>query len=379
MSFRVLVCETVTGEIVQDVQPAGLPDFSRAISDKGSWEVDVLVDEKANRGIDFTQYTSARFSFAILFDSYVLQAGPVWSYSIDDTKRQVTFSGAGIGSIFSRRIVRNPWGGIPSNITHTANDLNYTLSLRGILDSLVGEGMGDTGYDLPINIEIPAEAGTNTRTYYGYDLKNLWDALVDLSQVIDGPEFDFAPSLNEAENKIYWDLLMGTPLLGDQDSPAVWDYGAAISSITVDGDASTGPVYRAWEKGSGQDRDVVIGFAQNDAAIADGTPALEYVGTEHNDATVKDTLNSYASGDLTEYARPQETWSCSARIDGLNDRGGRKVSPTFGEFALGDKPMIGVHGHFWIPDGDYRRRITGFSKDTSQTVSLDLQPEPAVL
>ncbi|MGW3470439.1 hypothetical protein ACWDKQ_18720 [Saccharopolyspora sp. NPDC000995] len=41
--------------------------------------------------------------------------------------------------------------------------------------------------------------------------------------------------------------------------------------------------------------------------------------------------------------------------------------------------IIGVSGHPWLTDGQYRRPILAFSNNDEASVKLDLQPTPAVI
>ncbi len=234
-----------------------------------------------------------------------------------------------------------------------------------------------SGYGLPIDLPAP-EAGTNTRSYYGYDLARVWDRLDDLAKVIDGPELDFWPYLVPGENKLRWQMLIGSPLLGDQQSAAVWDYGGALSTIDVDVNGSVSPCTRVWVKGSGSERGLMTGFAEDTTLVGLGFPPTDYVDGDHTSVVEQSTLESYADADLAQFSSPTETWKCSVRIDGATGTG-IEVSPALGNWSLGDAPTFGVSGHPWLADGQYRRRVLSFSNQDEASVQLDLQPTPAVI
>jgi hypothetical protein len=375
--WRVMVAETTTGTLLADVTPRDLPSFTRKLTDRGQWTVNVVPDDAANASLDFHALTDAgRFTWVILCGSVVAQAGPTFSYSYDEGSRALSVSGTGLAGLFDRRVLRNsaPY----TAIANPSEDVTISnRSLRGIAREIVATNLAQTGYNLPIDLPAP-ESGTNTRTYYGYDLATVWSRLQDLSGVIGGPELDFWPYLVPAENKLRWQLLIGNPLLGDQQSAAVWDYTGALSAIDVDVNGSASPATRVWVKGSGTERSLLTGYAEDPTLIGLGFPPTDYVDGDHTSVTEQGTLQGYAAADLAAFRTPTETWKCSIRIDGATDAG-IEVSPALGGWSLGDAPIFGVSGHPWIPDGQYRRRILAYSSKDEASVQLDLQPTPAAL
>jgi hypothetical protein len=376
--WRALIAETVTGTVVADVTPRDTPSFTRALTDKGTWTINVLPEDRGNAALDLHSYTDAgRYSWAVLYDNYVAQAGPVWTYQFDENTRNLSVSGSGIQGLLDRRVLRNPAGN-PATIAAVGNDEVLTgLSLWGIAREVVARSLTPTGYGLPLDVPATA-AGVHKRTYQGYDLAMVWDRLVELSKVDGGPELDFRPYLSAAGNLLRWETRIGAPTLGNQGSAAVWDYGGALSQIDIDVNGAASPCTTAYVKGSGADRAMVSGYATDPALIALGYPPTDLVDNDHTSATVAATLTSWAVADLATFRAPQEKWKCSVRIDGTTVAG-VSVSPPLGTWVLGDAPRFGVTGHPWIPQGSYRRRILGFSSDTAATVTLDLATTLEVL
>lgn len=372
-----MVAETTTGTLLADVTPRDLPSFTRKLTDRGQWTVNLVPDDSANASLDFHALTDAgRFTWVIMCGSVVVQAGPTFTYSFDENSRALSVSGTGIAGLFDRRVLRN--SAAYTSIVDTSEDVTISnRSLRGIAREIVAINLAQTGYALPIDLPAP-ETGTNTRTYYGYDLAGVWNRLDDLSKVINGPEIDFWPYLVPGQNKLRWQMLIGSPLLGDQQSAAVWDYGGALSAIDVDVNGAASPCTRVWVKGSGTERSLLTGYAENTTLIGLGFPPTDYVDGDHTSVTDTSTLKNYADADLAAFNAPTETWRCSIRIDGATGAG-VEVSPELGNWTLGDAPIFGVSGHPWIPDGQYRRRILAYSSKDEASVQLDLQPTPAAL
>lgn len=378
--WRVLIADTLTGEIKADVAPTAAPSFTRKINDKGAVSVRVYVGNP-NAQVDFHTYTRpGRYSWAVLYGSYVVQAGPVWTYTFNEESRELDVTCGGLFSLFSRRVTRNPNGSVNDPVKAIVNeseDLIYNnLSLRGIMRQLVADNLAQVYYGIPSLILPATEAGTATRTYHGYDLKSIADNMTDLAGVINGPEFDFAPELSTNGSAIQWRLKIGSPLLGDQQSNAVWDYGteqAPVNTITPDVDGSAAPCSRVWVKGTGEERALLTGFAEDLTWQQQGYPATDYVDGNHTSASIQQTLEDYADADLAEFRTPTEKWSCSVRIE--NPSSG-EYSPALGNWQLGDAPNFFVTNHPWLPSGAYRRRVLGFSEDGVSTVKLELSEGP---
>lgn len=374
--WRVLIAETLTGQIMADAAPTAMPTFTRKINDKGALSVRVYVGTDPNANVDFHTYTRpGRYSWALLYGDHLVQAGPVWTYDFAEDTRELEVSCGGLFSLFARRVTRNPNG--HTAIVDPSEDLTYTgLSLRGIMRQLVADNLAQTYYDIPSLLLPEAETGDATRTYYGYDLKSIADNMNDLSNVINGPEFDFAPELSDDGSKIQWRLNIGGPLLGDQSSAAVWDYGteqAPVDSITPDVDGSAAPCSRVWVKGEGSERALLTGFAEDLTWQQQGYPATDYVDGDHTSATVQQTLEGYADADLAEFRTPTEKWACSVHIAGP---GAVEYAPALGNWTLGDAPTFFVTNHPWLPDGAYRRRILGYSNGGASSVALELSEGP---
>lgn len=378
-TWRVMVAETVTGAIVADVTPQGLPGFTRKITDKGTWSVAVAPDDKANAGVDFHALTdSGRYSWMVLCDDFVAQAGPVWTHQFDEDSRTLSVAGSGIQGLFDRRALHAPGHG-RAEVTTAAADLTITgRSLRGIGRDIMAASLAATiDYGLPIDLPA-AESGTHERHYFGYDLAKVWPRLDDLSKVDGGPEFDFQPYLVSGANLLRWTALIGSPLLGDQATHAVWDYGGAVSRINVDVNGAASPCTRAYVKGSGSEWATLVGYAENPGLVALGFPPTDYIDTSHSGGIVQSELEGYAQAGLKTFAAPTETWTCSVRIDGATATG-IEVSPALGRWDIGDQPTFGISGHPWIADGQYRRRILGYVSKDQSAVDLTLQPTVEVI
>lgn len=364
-----------------------MPAFERKLNSKGSLTVPVFVDSQHNKVVDLREFTqSAKYSWALAYGTNIAQAGPVWSHTFDDASRKLTVTCGGIFSLFSRRVVRTPDHTVPDwPPTTAANDVSYEdFTFKQIMMWLVfnntfgrlGVSGNVQGSSVPIDFPglSSAKGGGSYRTYYAYDLATVEQRVLELSQLLTGPEFDFRPFFAQSENQVRWAFDVGNPRLGLTYGTTVWDYGSMMETIDVDSNGATAPISRVWVKGAGQERDLRTGYHFDLSPTNSGFPLLDYVDTQHTSAEVESTLHSWAWSTLQSFQKPLETWSCSVRIDRDDELG---FAPLLAS-PLGNEVTISVDAHPWVPNGMYQRRIIGFSNDGNNfgTVQVEFAPTP---
>lgn len=382
MTWRCLITLAHTGQVVDEVQLSADPSWETEIGQKGSWGVELVLGGPNPKDNVLTYMTSGAHAWILLNDDLPVQGGMPGDGGFNQKERTLSVSGAGILGVLDNRIVRAV-GGSPATITASAN--NYALSgitPRRVLRELVLTSLLDTasGAGLPFDLtDAAAETGTTTRNFAAWDFSSVLKKLNDETDNIGGCEFIVRPytDFQSGIQFVGWKLALGTPQLGNPALAAVWELGAAFGNIDVDYNMSIPRPHRVWSKGAGDGGAAVVGYAENTAALqAANVIYSDYVDTVHNDATIKTTLDGYAAGILSDRAVPLETWTAEVRIDGKNDRG-IQISPALGSWVEGDMPLLRITDHPVIPDGDYRRRITGMSNGSAPgLVKLKIQPQP---
>lgn len=383
MTWRCLITESTTGVIVNELALSADPDWSTEIGAKGSWSAQVLLGSGPNTKDNVLAYlTSGRYAWIIAYNNFPLQGGMPASGGYEQKTRTLTASGAGILSLFDNRTVRAP-NGTPATIASSANNLALTgLTKRRVIRDLLANSLADSnsGAGLPFDLtDAAAETGTENRSYSAADLTSFLKRLADETDDNLGPEFIIRPYflLQGGQPSVAWKGAIGTPLLGNQNLDASWELNAAFGTIDIDYNMAVPIPHRVWAKGAGDGPVTAMGYAENSAALQTAKiPYADYVDTSHSDISDTAKLNSYAAATLAERSVATETWKATVRVDGKNDRG-KQISPELGSWSEGDQPLFRVTKHDVIPDGSYRRRITGYSKgNESGTVALKIKPTP---
>lgn len=369
LPWRLFVAETVTGKIVRDVPFVGYPQWSYGINMSGALSVNVPIGpiDKADLRALLDYW---RLSWGLSWGNYIWQCGPVvtYRYSDNDGPPVLNIGCPGIWGLFStKRVVANPaWTGV--NIAAADADTTLTnLSLHTIAKRLVQNDMTRSG-TLPI--VLPDDiAGTQERTYPGYDLAYVGERLSQLTQVIDGPEVEFRPEYTDStRTAVQWRMRIGNPRLGNLGLPHAYDYCAALTNVDEDGDGSQ-MQFETWVRGNGMERSLLTGHYADPSLVASGWPKLENVDGSHTSATEQDTLDGWAQADVATYKRGMTKWAGRVRIDGTDGRGNVTGSPSLDTVSVGDSAYFQMRNHRWIPDGVYGQRILSVSSGGDLTTA----------
>jgi hypothetical protein len=343
-------------------------------------------------------YTSAEPCRCFLAVSYTdaqgteefLDAGPIWTHDYDSAGGVLTVAGAGLWSLWDhRKILPVLAAGVnPASITSS-----FTATLGTIAKQLLQLAMTHTGGAVPV--VLPAdETGTDTRSYNGYDMAVVGQALRDLTKVDGGPEIQFRPRRTAADPRyLEWVMLTGTtaqPLLVQAGDDLILDHTAPrsqVTSIKVNRDGSK-MADRWWTQGSGTDITTLFGRADDTSLIDAGFPLLE--GDDNrSDITDQATINSVAAGALAANRRPIDTLTIAVHRDGVQDQSGQWGGPNAASLRVGSRVTLQVGG--WVDpveqttprepylaaDGQprtIRGRIVNVAGDMSTSITLGLAP-----
>jgi hypothetical protein len=384
-TFQALVGDLRTGKITTRLPLTGVT-WQAVLNGAGSITgATVNIAAADVRPLDVPHAAAPAKAFlAIQYDQSILNAGPIWIHAYNRSSGIVTLGATGLWGLFDHRLIipvlAEPLalGAVQSAAGDTIYPSSSNLSLGDIAAALVAQALAHVGGNLPL--VAPAAQGMTpgaTRTYYGYELGALGARLLELTNVIGGPEIAFRPRIKTGDpTRIEWVMLAGTPaqpLLAQTGSDWIVDASvpqSMVSDIDVTIDA-TGMGTRVWEVGSGSQTGLMVSQADSTTLTSVGYPLLEVTDSTHNNETIQATLDSYSAASLTAVSRPAALWKVKVRNDGAPNAAG-SGGPRLGQYQAGDYVTAIIGDDPYLAPGPRRSRILQIDGDLGEESVLTL-------
>jgi hypothetical protein len=300
--------------------PLAVKSFSGQLNGAGAFSATMGVDVATSTALK-TATTPERTIVFVERDGVILDGFIIWRRTFKP-EQPVRIEGASIPSYLRRNRIVTSWA-------YVATD-QFTMA-RGIVDHLQSQ----TG----ANIGIATGSGTcgvlRDRTYYGYERKNLGDALAELAAVDNG--FDWAidcswnTSVPPAPQKV---LTLSYPRRGRiaGSTGVIFELGKNIVDYTFDEDGSRSA--RAVDAiGSGDGVDMKISTAVDTSLLDAGYP-LTAETIAHKDVVVQATLDAHATAAMR--ARSKTPTFLSLVIDPSD------VDAGLGTWIVGDDALVRI-------------------------------------
>ena len=260
---------------------------------------------------------------------------------------RVQFGGEGFWSYFRRRV-------IGATKTYTSTDQ------LAIARDLIDYAQGIFGGNLGVVVGSETSGVLRDRTYFDYELKNIGEAVEQLSEVING--FDFGIDISKSGESFVKTFRLDYPMRG-RSTEFVFDLTRNIESVEWGIDA-TKQANKVWAIGAGEEDDQLQVSVTNTSLLGISDPLLEDVLTL-KDVSVVDTLVGHAQAEIRQRLFPVES------LPSLTIRS--RVDVPVGAWIEGDEVTViaqdgylDVNGRFRIVSDDVKVSKTG-SEDVSLT------------
>lgn len=359
VDYYALVYFTTTGQIIEEIPLASSPLWNQTIDADGSWTITTQIGpDDGSSGMTKAHLREVtdtwRHSVAICWgdgsaEDYVCQAGPLTARGLRSEQPPILqLGGVGFWPLL-RKIMQlaSDWDG--TSLTQDGGaDTTYTSSLQGIASAILTNAIarGTLPLDIPDAID-----GTNTRTYFGYDLTSAGQRLQELTQVEDGPDILLKP-YRTTDGFVRHQALIGNPTLATSGRPLRFDYPGSVTSLVPTDDGTTQSI-TTYSKGSGVEY-ATLWAKSTTADAVDKMPLLENADSSHSDVIDQTTLQAWADGTQALTEKPVATWAVSVR---QND-----PDYPFGSYDPGVTGAYNLADHCWLMDGEYNQRILGFQQ-----------------
>lgn len=305
--------------------------------------------------------TPAQTFLGVVEGDKIMEAGPIWTRTYSRDTRILELGAKGLASYFDFRLilpllaktlpvdqwtVEVPDPADPGSTIVVPNPLLATMvdgvSLGTRAKRLIQQARLWTGGNLPIVFQAD-EAADRTKTYNAIDFKSVLEAIEDIANMENGPEFDFMPRFTADQLGAEWLFRTGTeaqPLITSTAVP-LWDVTrpeSPVSNLQVDEDGSKLRSL-AWQQGGKQDDDVLVARAYDSTLVDANYPLMESIDTSHSTVSEQATLDGYAAANVEAGRRAQEIWSFTAKAN-PRDKDGRPAGPLVGSYQKGDYAQL---------------------------------------
>ena len=285
-----------TNSLVREAQVDRLK-FGGALNDSAPFSCSLAV---AGLGTDkHTAFEITTPAFMCVYfrrDATYVYGGIIWTSKYDSSTGTIDIAGADWWSYFDHRKIlpvlpADPDVNLVAGLSFSATGAEQNELAR----QLVTLAQSHTAGDIGIQLDSSTSNILRDRTYTGYQLKGVGEALRDLSSVIDGPDIQFDVAPPGADGKPVRRMLLGTPSLTQDGDPWLFELGGNVSAYRWPRDGSR-MATRFFAPGDGIERDMPIAVAEDTTYTSLGWPLLEADQT-YSSVTNPSTLQSHADAD----------------------------------------------------------------------------------
>jgi hypothetical protein len=361
--YTYLIADLRTGVIIDEV-PLTSVRFGKRLNNSGSLSAALPLAGLAPSQDVYNLTTPCKNVVYVLRDDRPVWGGVIWTREYDSEQQAVSIGCGDFWTYFDHRKVVPFLATFAGNVEYVAKQSINAIAedQNEIARYICQRAEAHTGGDIGITYDESLSGILRDRTYWGYELTSVGDALRNLCNVIDGPDmmFDVAGTGSGAIERR---LLIGTPHLGQQGSPHVWEYGGNLVGYRWPSDGSS-MATRTYAIGDGIEQAALIAFSEDFDRYADGWPLLE---AEAGYSTVieADTLNGHAQAD-------QQAARLPVALPVIRVRGDR--SPYLGEYSVGDDARVVIEDGFLSLDTTMRIVAMDVSVDATEDVALTMAP-----
>lgn len=347
--------------------------YNEVLNDSGQLSGQFVVDSRANsrrRVKDpYDATTPCRRCVYVYRDEVPQWGGIIWTRRYDSASRTVQIGCGDWWSYFDHRKVL-PLLTPPVDVEFEIANLLVTqtgVDQNAIARYLVTLAQSHTGGDLGLVFDNPTSTSgvVRDRTWPGFELADVGEQLRQLANILGGPDVAFDVSLDSDQLPTRL-MRIGTPRLGQQGAPWVWEVGGNVTDYTWPSDG-TRYAKRMFATGKGDELGMPIAMAEDTTR-----PTWPLMETDVGYSTVStpSVLQAHADSDQVVSRLPVVLPTLTVRGDRV---------PRIGEWAVGDDGLVRILDDF-MPNGIetsmriVRADITASDADQDESVTFTMAP-----
>ena len=321
--YRYLFADLLTDQIVGELPLTGV-NFTQQINSIGTFTGHLLLSGVNAYGLNVEAATvPGRTAVYVDRDGVLVWGGVLWKRDYRSDTQQLSLTAQEFESYFQKRLTTS------------------TQTFAGVDQFTVAETLVSDAQAVPYgNIGVQVGSGTSgvliTKTYYGYELKNVYQALQDLSRASSGFDFRIQVSYDGGYNPVKT-LMLGYPRIGtvysaSSTSVPVFEFpaGNVVSYEYPEEGANT--ANRLYGIGAGSNEGKLIVDVSDAGKFAAGWPLLESTVT-YSDYTDSTLLTNLVTGQVSAVSYPPVTMKIVAPP---------YVDPVLGSYKVGDDCRVRI-------------------------------------
>jgi hypothetical protein len=356
-SYRYLFADLLTNAILAELPITGV-NFTQQLNSAGTFSGHLLLSGVNAENLNVSAGTiPGRTAIYVDRNGVLVWGGVIWNREYNSTAQTLTFQAREFESYFERRKIAN-------TLVYTNEDQLVIANL--LVENAQAAASGDIGVSVS-----PATSGVLvSRTYYGYELKNVYSALQDLSKQLNGFDFNIQVAYDGGGNPTKR-LVLSYPKSGTTYSPTsltapVFQFPAGnIVEYQYPEDASIA-ANTIYALGAGSNEGKLISTVADSTKLSEGWPLLEQEAN-YSDITDATMLTGLANGQITATSYPPTTLRVVAPPS---------QNPEYGTYVIGDEIRVVITDNRFPTTLDAIYRLVALSvtpgEDGPERITLTL-------
>lgn len=296
-TYRYLFADLRTNSILAEL-PLTSVNFTQTLNAAGTFNGELLLSGVNAAAMNVSDGTvPGRTAIYVDRDGILVWGGIIWSREYNSQDQHLRLAAREFESYFERRRIL-------TNQTFTAVD-QLTVA-----QTLVNQAQAVTGGNIGITVPTNTSGVTVTKSYYTYEYKTLYSALLDLSRATDGFDFNIQVAYDGGGNPKKT-LVMSYPKSGTRYSATnpsglVFEFPAGnVVEYSYPEDASIA-ANNVYVVGAGSNEGKLTATGVDATKVAAGWPLLED-SVNYADITDTTLLQNLANGQVGAVAYPPTT------------------------------------------------------------------------
>jgi hypothetical protein len=348
-TYRYLIADLLTNEIIAELPFTGV-SFTQQLNQAGTFTGHILLS-----GINAYEYNvdaatqPSRNALYVDRNGILVWGGIIWNRTYASQGQVLQITAREFESYFEKRLI---------STTTSYNNTDQLVIVRNLIDAAQAVASGDIG----VITNSETSGILIDRVYYAYELKQVYQAIQDLSRQDDGFDFNISVDYDAITNEPLKTLVLGYPRTGHQDT-GVGDLDTPVFNLPAgniveyeypeDGSITVNTLYVI---GAGSNEGKLTSLAQDSTSLTAGFPVLEGQAN-YSDITDQAVLNELSLGQVLALATPPPIIKIVVPA---------YIDPEFGTYEIGDDARLIITDPRFPEGFDSIYRIVGFNVEPGE-------------